>query len=255
MGAAGAGRELREGGVILSEHHSAGLSGGCFYHKVHKEHEGSHRGAGCRLCGARRGRDVRTWYGPPILPEIYTGDRAIDMASNIYQPFSFMKQTFTCVSYDECSFVMEWTMEPKGFVPTHYHEFMDEHFDVVSGEGEFVIDGEKRIARSGDRLSVAKGIKHSIRTASTSPLVCRVEYSPCSDTHKMFAIFGGLQHDGEKGITFLMKAEYICRRAGLERFSTSPGMMGAIETGMMGLVKPIASLRRWHQLADKYLTE
>ena len=176
------------------------------------------------------------------------------MSHDTFEEICFMKQTFQCISYDEGAFVMDWKMEPKGFVPTHYHLHMDEHFLVTAGEARFMVNGTEVIAKKGDELMIPKGVPHSIRTISSDPLACRVIYSPCSDTHKMFAIFGGLKREGMSGMKYLLKAEYIARHLGLAPFSTSPGAMGMLERSIHALLQPVARIRGWNDTAKNYVT-
>ena len=67
----------------------------------------------------------------------------------IYEPFSFEKQTFKCISYNETEFIMDWTMEPGGKVPTHTHEFSDEYFFITRGNVKFTVNGVTIFKKAG----------------------------------------------------------------------------------------------------------
>lgn len=177
------------------------------------------------------------------------------LKSNVMEPVSFMRQTFQCIQYSHDAYELSFTMEEKGFVPAHYHPFMDELFEITGGQGEFIVDGVKTSAKPGDTILVKRGVVHSLKTSSQGPMTCRVVYSPCSDTHKMFAILGGLKLDGNKGSALIFKGEYLNRKAKLETFSKSAGAMGAIENAIMSLVMLYGNLRGWHRLLPKYLGE
>jgi len=168
-------------------------------------------------------------------------------------PFTLMKQTFQCQRFDTDSFELDFSMVAKGFVPAHYHPHMDELFEITGGQGEFMVDGVKTIANPGDKIMVKKGVVHALKTLSIEPMTCRVIYSPCSDTHKMFAIFGGLANDGVSGVKLPLKGEYLCRRAGLEAFSKPPGFAAVIENAVMSVIMVIGKLRNWDRLLHKYL--
>ena len=182
---------------------------------------------------------------PTVSPEFQT---------RVMQPFAFMKQEFRCRKYDENRFELDFSMEPKGFVPSHLHPHMDELFVITGGQGEFVVDGKKITAKVGDQILVKKGIPHSLKTVSHEPLTCVVTYTPCSDTHKMFAIFAGLTQDGHSGNSLMMKGEYLCRKAGLETFAQSPGALGVVEAAVMGVMTFIGNLSGWAKLKDRYLS-
>lgn len=169
-----------------------------------------------------------------------------------YAPIYFLKQHFRCISFDENEFIMDFSMEPGGFVPSHYHKYMSERFEITGGEGEFIIGGKKQVPAVGDIIFVEKGIPHSLRTISTIPLTCKVRYSPSSDTDKMFAIFAALSQEGYQGIKLMLKAEYLCRRAGIKEFSRSKGVMNWIEKMIMILLIPIGTLKGWNKWLQQH---
>lgn len=163
-----------------------------------------------------------------------------------------MKQTFICIEFNEQVYKMDFTLHPKGSVPIHFHEHMDESFNVIEGEGTFKIDGKNVIATQGQQIFVPKGVHHSIKNNTSTPFRCIVTYSPCSDTHRMFAIFTDLYSKGYREGKLMLKGEWICRAAGLKVFSRSPGFLNTIEKGVMTLLTPIAHLKGWDNESIKY---
>lgn len=166
-----------------------------------------------------------------------------------------MKQTFVCTEYNPDLYRMNFSLHPKGFVPKHFHKHMDELFEVTEGEGIFDINGKKKIAKIGDRVFVPRGTIHSIQNSSSVTFNCIVTYTPCSDTHRMFAIFTDLYDQGYRESKLMLKGEWLCREAGLVVFSTSPGFLHIIEKCILFILVPIAKLKGWDREALKYSSE
>ena len=65
------------------------------------------------------------------------------MAVNIYEPCinPISGETFKAISFNEDAYTMQWTLQPKGYVPfEHIHLHQDEIFHVNSGEVKIVIN-------------------------------------------------------------------------------------------------------------------
>ncbi len=58
-------------------------------------------------------------------------------------------------------------------VPYHRHEHTDECFDVVEGEGTFLIDGREMRGVSGSILFVPAGIEHGMRADGSTHWIVR----------------------------------------------------------------------------------
>lgn len=71
--------------------------------------------------------------------------------TNIFRPLRMGKEVFHPQSYDERSFVMNYTLEKGGMVPPHLHVHMDEYFSVVRGEMKFIVNGKTIIKKSRRR--------------------------------------------------------------------------------------------------------
>ena len=166
-----------------------------------------------------------------------------------------MKQTFVCTEFNSDLYRMNFSLHSKGFVPKHYHKHMDELFEVTEGEGIFTLNGKKKVAKIGDRVFVPKGTIHAIQNSSSGPFNCIVTYTPCSDTHRMFAIFTDLYEQGYRESKLMLKGEWLCREAGLEVFSSSPGILHIIEKCILLILFPLAKLKRWNKEALNYSKE
>lgn len=58
-------------------------------------------------------------------------------------------------------------------VPVHIHDHRDECFDVVEGEGTFLVDGEEIHAGPGSFLYIPAGVRHGLRADGTERWVLR----------------------------------------------------------------------------------
>src|SRR5688572_11172198 len=106
------------------------------------------------------------------------------MATNIYElctnPVS--GETFRTISSNSNAFVMQWTVQPNGYVPfEHIHLNQDEIFHVEKGEIRIVINGKEEIAASGETITVPKGHAHIAYNNKNEILDCKVEYRPGLD--------------------------------------------------------------------------
>ncbi len=142
------------------------------------------------------------------------------MTTNIFRPIKFGKEVFHPKSYDENSFVMDWTMEAGGMVPPHKHEFMDEHFLITKGEVKFKVNSKTVVKKQGEEFLVPKGTPHSISNASGAPIGITVTYSPCSDTHRLFEMIATFDEANPGKVMNMLKSFYVGSRIGLKPFST-----------------------------------
>lgn len=142
------------------------------------------------------------------------------MTKNIFRPIKLGKEVFHPKQYDENSFIMDWTMEAGGKVPTHIHQHMDEHFTITKGEILFKIKGESIRKKEGDKFFVPKGTPHSVINPTKGQIGMTVSYSPCADTHRMFQIIATLDETKPGSIMNMMKYFYLVPRLGLKVFST-----------------------------------
>jgi len=168
----------------------------------------------------------------------------------IYEPFSFEKQTFKCISYNENEFIMDWTMEPGGKVQTHTHEFSDEYFYISKGTVKFIVDGETIYKKAGEELLIKKNIPHAITNDSKDEIEVKVKYSPCADIHRMFTIMATLNKSNPGSSVNIMKYFYLVPRLGLKSFSTpQPKFVFSILTLIVTIT---GKLSGWDKLIDKF---
>src|SRR5450432_2672846 len=121
------------------------------------------------------------------------------MATNIYEPCTnpVSGETFKAISFDEEAFVMQWTVQPKGYVAfEHIHLNQDEIFHINNGEIKIVMNGKEHIASPGETIIVPKGVAHIAYNNKEEVLDCVVEYKPCLDHDIFMQCFCGLVNDG-----------------------------------------------------------
>ena len=140
------------------------------------------------------------------------------MAINIYEPYTnpISGETFKTVLSDKDSFVMQWIVQPKGYVPfEHIHINQDEIFHIKSGEIKMVMDGKEYFAKEGETLIVPKGVTHIAYNNRDALLNCLVEYKPGLDHDTFMQCFLGLTNDGfidKKGGINIPKMGYFLTR-------------------------------------------
>jgi quercetin dioxygenase-like cupin family protein len=120
------------------------------------------------------------------------------MAVNIFErninPIS--GEAFRGISFDKDAFVMEWTVQPDGYVPfEHIHLNQDEIFHVKCGELKIRLDNREYIAVAGESITVPKGTRHIAYNNKKDILNCIVEYKPALDHDKFMQCFIGLIND------------------------------------------------------------
>ena len=68
--------------------------------------------------------------------------------------------------------------EPGQAHALHAHEGMDKVYQVLEGEGTFLLDGRELPMKAGDMLVAPPGVPHGVRNASTARLLVFVILAP-----------------------------------------------------------------------------
>lgn len=91
----------------------------------------------------------------------------------------------------------EFELAPGQAIPApHFHPASEQHIEVLAGELHLYVDGEHRVVRAGDALSVPAGVTHYQWNPGEVP-VCAIEsYRPAGELHEMFETFFRLASDG-----------------------------------------------------------
>lgn len=172
------------------------------------------------------------------------------MQTDIFRPINFGKEVFHPKSYDSDSFVMDWTIEAGGKVPTHVHNHMDEHFAITEGEILFQVNKERVLKKAGETCFVPKGTDHSVTNAFRGRSGMTVTYSPCADVHRMFEILATLDGSSPGSSINMVKYFYLAPRLGLKEFSLPrPAIAWKV---MMALITFTGKLSGWDKLIDQF---
>lgn len=67
---------------------------------------------------------------------------------------------------------------PGGAVPEHVHENSDEIVVLVSGQGQFTLDGKTEAVKAGDTVFVPRGHKHAFAVVGTERATILQVYEP-----------------------------------------------------------------------------
>ena len=180
------------------------------------------------------------------------------MAIDLYQPFTnpVTKETFRCLSCTEEAYVMEWIVQPEGYVPfEHIHISQDEIFHVKQGEIRVLIDRQGQIGRAGQTVTVPRGSTHIAYNNTSETLVCIVEYKPGLDISRSFQCFGGLTCDrdvnGRYGIN-IPKMMYFMKRMNAQALARPSSVPGPVFGLLMNIFYWVGTLAGWERLYKKY---
>ncbi|MFL5909717.1 MAG: cupin domain-containing protein [Gaiellaceae bacterium] len=77
--------------------------------------------------------------------------------------------------------------------PAHFHPAHDELFEVLEGSVRARVDGEERVLRQGDTLTIARGAVHQMWNPGTAPARVSWKSLPRGRTHEWFAAIDSLQ--------------------------------------------------------------
>ncbi len=145
------------------------------------------------------------------------------MPVNIFQPVTnpVSGETFKTISFSKEAFVMQWTVQPKGYVPfEHIHLHQEEIFHIQKGAIKIIMNDREYIARAGETVAVPQGVPHIAFNNNGEVLDCIVEYKPGLDQDKFMQCLCGLtidkQMDSKGGISipkmgyFLKKMKAKC---------------------------------------------
>ncbi len=180
------------------------------------------------------------------------------MAVNLYHPFvnPIAGESFRCIAYTPDAYVMEWIVQPRGYVPfEHIHLNQDEIFHVKSGEIRLVIEGKTHIGKPGERIVVPKGARHIAYNNSPAVLTCIVEYTPGLDHYRFFQCFGGLTIDRDidaKGSINIPKMLYFTRRMNAQALTRPTSVPAPLFGLMINLCGAVGTLLGWHRDYQRY---
>ncbi len=183
------------------------------------------------------------------------------MATNVYEGFSnkIAKEHFRCISNTEEAFIIEWTVQPKGYVPfEHIHLNQDEIFKVQEGELRIRIDSVEHIVPSGKSITVPKGKAHIAYNNKADVLKCVVEYRPGFDNYRFFQCFGGLLIDediSKNGTMSIPKMSYFIKRMNTKCITRPTSIPAPVFKLVINLFYLAGIVLGWKKLYYKYTGE
>lgn len=121
------------------------------------------------------------------------------MSVSVYQTCNnpISGETFKAIRSDKDAFVMQWTVQPKGYVPfEHIHLEQDEIFHIKKGSIRIVMNDKDYVVGEDQSIIVPKGVAHTAYNNSERILDCIVEYKPGLDHEIFMQCFCGLINDG-----------------------------------------------------------
>ena len=180
------------------------------------------------------------------------------MAVDLFQPFMnpVTGESFRCLSNTEDAYVMEWIVQPNGFVPfEHIHVSQDEIFHVKQGQIRVLINRQEQIGSAGQTVTVPRGVRHIAYNNTSEPLMCVVEYKPGLEISKFFQCFGGLTNDGDMdrrtGIN-IPKMMYFMGKVNAKVMARPAGIPAPIFGLLMRGFYVIGALAGWEKSFKKY---
>ncbi|MGZ7160757.1 MAG: cupin domain-containing protein [Methanobacterium sp.] len=109
--------------------------------------------------------------------------------------------------------------------PEHIHPFQENKFEIISGNCNFSIDGNERIVKSGEVISIAPGVRHHFWNSGDTDVHYIQEFRPVLKIANFFETLFALSRDGklnEKGIPNLFHMSIILLAYKNEIRVTSP---------------------------------
>ncbi|MEZ4669637.1 MAG: cupin domain-containing protein [Anaerolineae bacterium] len=92
----------------------------------------------------------------------------------------------------------ELTVKPHGFVAAeHIHPLQEERFEVMSGSIRLRQNGVEKDVRSGEIVTVPRGVSHSWWNSADQEARVLVEVRPALRMEEFFETFFGLAQDGK----------------------------------------------------------
>ena len=95
---------------------------------------------------------------------------------------------------------LEVTYGPGGSAPpAHLHPVQDEHFEVLEGELHTKVEGDERVLRAGDTLSIPRGTVHQMWNPTDSRVRATWVTTPAGRTLDWFRAIDALHREGRVG--------------------------------------------------------
>ena len=148
---------------------------------------------------------------------------------------------------------LEYFMRPGGFVATaHIHAAQEEHWQLISGTGQFRIGKEKFTAGRGETVLAPAGAAHIFRNHGDQELHAIIEFRPALDLEGMFETFFGLAQDGKthpkSGKLSFLQAVLLVQ--GCEMYAAQPPVW--VQKATLPMLRPVAKLLGYRARYPRY---
>lgn len=169
-----------------------------------------------------------------------------------YPEVGWPKERFQILQLSEAVCEFDWTLEPGGSVPAHFHQESDELFHVLLGELTVKMDGQKKVVKTGETLLIPKMTPHNVSNRTKENVICRVSFEPAADQGKLFEILFFLKERIPKDKNVLFKALFILDKVGFKEFSTIQGGLKYLMLLIMSVLKILAPFNGLTKLAKDF---
>ena len=179
---------------------------------------------------------------------------AFDIFKPVINPIS--GESFKAISFTKEAFSMQWTLQPKGYVPfEHIHLNQDEIFHVNKGELKVAIGNKEYIATQGQIITVPKGARHIAYNNKNEVLDCIVEYKPGLDHDKFMQCLLGLTADNfidSKGGVSIPKMGYCLIKMKAKSMARPTAIPSLLFNVALRVFYVRGILSGWGKLYSKY---
>lgn len=79
--------------------------------------------------------------------------------------------TYTVIDVQANSMTVKISMHAGQEMSYHSHDYRDEVWTIVSGQGKAIVDGMEQIVRAGDVLTIAAGCRHTIQAETNLDII------------------------------------------------------------------------------------
>lgn len=111
--------------------------------------------------------------------------------------WNILGQVYTPKSITERCFSWHAMLPIESFVPQHVHPTQDEYIQVLTGQLDLLIDGQRHHADAGDLVRMPMGIPHGIFNNSGADATALFWVTPTGKLVDLFRRIHNMAHPGE----------------------------------------------------------
>lgn len=179
---------------------------------------------------------------------------AIDVYQQCINPIT--GETFKAIAQTPYAFSLQWTVQPKGYVPLeHLHYNQDQTVYVHKGQLKMVIEGKEHIAGPGEKIVVMKGKRHMAFNNKEDILDTTIELRPALDQEKFMQCYYGLIADGyidENGSPRQSMMAYMLKKMKCKAVMRPASVPASTFKMTLSFFYMLGTLKGWNKLYSKY---